>query len=179
MSLSDDFLNNYGSFMKNHAILIPNQTTAGVGTFKFAAQGQHAVLLQNTGSINGIYVKPQPNHNNVYTLPAEQEAPYYMFTDQMTGCQWMAYGPSRHDLTVEHNNFINNPNQYAQRLQHIQAQNHAYCWHISAGVNNIAQGSYNAQDGLNILGEYTPTNGWRFFVRDRAGANQGELYGPF
>ena len=130
--------------------------------------------------IRAYYAKPLANNNNEYALPTQIPSPYFMLTDGMNGCQFIAYGPDRQHVTVEHNNFIANPANYATRLNQVQQQNHAYLFHISGGVNNqITNGTYNRMQGINIIGDYTKASGWRFWVRDRVDQNQGQLYGPF
>lgn len=183
MSLTTDFLANYQAFMPTHAILIPAQIAAGNGGFQFNAQGVYAALLQTAQAgtnIKGYYVHPVANNNNVFALPTQQPNTYYMLTDALNGCQFIAYGPDRQHVTVEHNNFINNPATYAVRLAQIQQQNYPYLFHITAGaINDITHGSYNPQQGINIVAGYTTISGWQFWVRDRVDQNQGQLYGPF
>lgn len=182
MSLTSDFLANQVTFMRTQAILIPAQIPPRGGNFQFAAQGPNAALLQTANpntNISGYYVHPIANNNNEYALPTQQAGAYYMLTDAMNGCQFLAYGPDRQHVTVEHNNFIGNPANYAVRLAAIAAQHPAYFFHISAGANNnIPAGTYNAQQGINIVGQYSTANGWRFWVRDRIDQNQGTVYGP-
>lgn len=182
-SLTSQFLASPVTFMRSYAILIPAQVPAKGGTFVFSPQGTSAAVLQvgTTGTvIRGYYVKPVANNNNQYTLPTQMGNAYYMFTDQMNGCQFIAYGPDRQHLTVEHNNFISNPAQYAVRLATIQATNPAYLFHMtSTGVDNIPGSTYNPAHGVNIVGEYSTAGGWRFWVRDRVDLNQGTVYGPF
>lgn len=182
MSLTSDFLNNHQNFMRTQAILIPAQIPARDGRFRFIAQGANAALLQTSTEatdIHGYYAQPVANNNNIYPLPTPQPGTYYMLTDGMNGCQFIAYGPDRQHITVEHNNFIGNPANYAARLAVITGQGHAYLFHISAGGNNnIPNGVYDPQQGINVVGEYTTINGWRFWVRDRLDQNQGTIYGP-
>ncbi|HXC06993.1 MAG TPA: hypothetical protein VNZ86_19675 [Bacteroidia bacterium] len=181
MSLTTDFLANPIAFMRTQSILIPAQVTGGNGHFQFAAQGAHAAVLQNAGAGNipGYYAQPVANNNNVFALPTQQPATYSMLTDAMNGCQFLAYGPDRQHITIEHNNFIGNPALYAARLNTITLQNHAYFLHLTAtGVNNIPGGTYDPASGLNVVGQYTTANGWRFYVRDNVGANAGTVYGP-
>lgn len=183
MSLTSDFLNNHQGFMMGQAILIPAQIPAGNGNFQFQAQGAHAALVQTSAqgtNIPGYYVKPVANNNNVFALPTQQPGTYYMLTDGMNGCQFIAYGPDRQHVTVEHNNFINNPLNYAARLNQVQQNNNPYLFNIGAGANdNVPTGIYDPAHGINIVGEYTTANGWRFWIRDRVDQNQGTLYGPF
>ncbi|MEQ9917125.1 hypothetical protein ABRQ01_10675 [Pectobacterium aroidearum] len=182
MSLTSDFLANHVAFMRDQAILIPAQIPAGNGKFQFVPQGAHAALLQRTDqttNIPGYYAHAVANNDNIYILPTQQPNKYYMLTDAMNGCQFLAYGPNRQHVTVEHNNYIGNNANYAARLQTIAGQNHAYFFHISAEGNNIPNGLYNAQQGINIVGEYTTANGWRFWVRDRIDLNNGTVFGPF
>ena len=74
---------------------------------------QHPVFCNaESVRINGYYVRPLADNNNIYTLPTQQPDTYYMLTDLLNGCQFIAYGQDRQHLTVEHNNFISNPNNY-------------------------------------------------------------------
>ncbi|MCC3409690.1 MAG: hypothetical protein JGK17_29895 [Microcoleus sp. PH2017_10_PVI_O_A] len=183
MSLTSDFLADFKTFMRLQAILIPSQIPARNGNFQFIAQGLHAALVQTAAAgtnIPGYYVHPVANNNNIYALPTQQKGTYYMITDGMNGCQFLAYGPDRQHITVEHNNFINDPANYDVRLKQIQQQNPKYLFHISAGSKDqIANGIYDRAHGINIVGEYTIINGWRFWVRDRVDQNQGQVYDPF
>ncbi|NEN97362.1 MAG: hypothetical protein F6K50_18070 [Moorea sp. SIO3I7] len=183
MLLTQEFLNDFKSFMGKYAILIPAQLPPKNGTFQFKEQGSHAALLQSASSgtkIPGYYVHPIANNENKYILPTQNQKPYYMFTDQMNGCQFIAYGPDRQHVTVEHNNFINDRTKYVVRLKEIQNQNPAYLFHMSAGANDdIVNSIYNSQHGVSIVAEYNSTNGWSFRVRDRVDQNQGQVYGPF
>ncbi len=183
MTLTANFLMNHQGFMSTHAILIPAQVPANNGRFKLTAQGANAALVEasnQNSDINGFYVHPVANNNNIYILPTQQPDTYYMLTDGMNGCQFIAYGPDRQHITVEHNNFINNAANYTTRLNYIANQNFNYFFHISAGTaNNIPNGAYIPMQGINIIGEYRAVNGWRFWVRDRVDQNQGNIYGPF
>ena len=106
--------------MRERAILIPAQISAGNAKFQFVPQGAHAALLQptdQTTNIPGYYARPVANNNNLYALPTQQPDEYYMLTDAMNGCQFLAYGPDRQHVTVEHNNYIDTPANYVTRLQ--------------------------------------------------------------
>lgn len=183
MSLTSDFLNNPQSFIRTRVIGIPGGIPPRDGKFKLVENGTIAALLQTTTEsvrINGYYVRPLADNNNIYTLPTQQPDTYYMLTDLLNGCQFIAYGQDRQHLTVEHNNFISNPNNYAVRLANIQSQNYPYLWHLTATPqNNIPNGTYNPMQGANIIGEYTGANGWKFWVRDRLDLDTGTVYGPF
>jgi hypothetical protein len=182
MSLTTDFLDNYANFMANQAILIPAQVPKKNQKLDFLPQGAHAAYLKKTDKsvyIPGYYVQPVANNINEYALPTQQPGTYYMFTDAMNGCQFLAYGPDRQHVTVEHNNFIDDNDRYVERLQYITDQNYPYFYHISAGLNNIPNGTYNFMQGVNIVGEYTVANGWYFSVRDRVDLENGTVYGPF
>ncbi|EFA7747765.1 TPA: hypothetical protein OF519_005169 [Escherichia coli] len=181
MSLTSYFLSSHVKFMSEQAILIPGQTPPGDSRFQFVPQGEHAALLlltTQTEKIQGYYVHPIAN-NNVYSLPSQQRGKYYMFTDAMNGCQFLAYGPDRQHITVEHNNYISYHDNYITRLNFIKEQQHNYFFHLSAGGNDIPNGLYNSLQGINIVGEYTTINGWRFWVRDHVDLNKGSIYGPF
>jgi len=183
MPLTTDFLNNPVAFMSNRAILIPNGVTPRNGRFEFTAQGDAAALLRSAPQqgVAGYYVHPVADSPNQYALPTQQAAPYFMFTDQMNGCQFIAYGPDRHHVTVEHNNYIGDPGNYAQQLAAVRADGPAYVFSLTAADANaadIAGGTYNRLQGVNVVGQYSPQAGWRFFVRDAAGHNRGQVYGP-
>ncbi|MCJ7603971.1 MAG: hypothetical protein MUO63_21055 [Desulfobulbaceae bacterium] len=82
--------------MKSQAILIPGGIQARNGAFKFQAQGAHAALLQSANSgttIRAFYAKPLANNNNQYAMPTQNPQLYFMLTDGMNGCQFIAYGP--------------------------------------------------------------------------------------
>jgi len=77
----------------------------------------------------------------------------------------MAYGADRHNLTVEHNNYINNNAQYAARYAQIQAQNHPIFVALRP-VNNPKPNpdEYNFLLGANVVG-VRKADSWHFFVR--------------
>lgn len=182
MSLTSNFLADRVTFMRKQAILIPAQIPAGNSSFQFIPQGPHAAYLQpynKTPNISGYYVRAVANNHNLYALPTQQPNKYCMLTDAMNGCQFLAYGPDRQHVTVEHNNYIATPANYVARLQFIAGQHHAYFFHISNGANDIPNGLYDAQQGINIVGEYTVANGWQFWVREHVDLDQGTVYGPF
>ncbi len=172
MPNNTDFAANPAQFIVTKAILIPGGINAGAGRFNLADNGNASCLLQATNSprdLRGYYAKPLPNANNDFALPTTSD---YMFTDLLNGCQFMAYGADRQHVTVEHNNFITTPANYAARYLTVHGAGHAYFF----GMRPVTD--YNALQGLCIIGTYDRQNGWRFWVRQRVDLARGVLAGP-
>ena len=172
MALNQDFERSPFGFIRTKVILIPAGILAGEGRFRLAENAAQSCLLQasrDPSDLKGYYVKPEPNSNNQYQL---SNLVNFMFTDAMNGCQFIVYGPDRHHVTVEHNNFFNNPGQYQQREQQVRQQNHPYFFILRPHQD------YNPLQGVCIIGTYDKTNGWRFFIRQRVDQNEGPLMGP-
>ena len=172
MALNQDFERNPFGFIGTKVILVPGGIPAGEGRFRLAENTAHSCLLQasqNPADLKGYYVKPEPDAINRYPL---SNLVNFMFTDCLNGCQFIAYGPDRHHVTVEHNNFLHNPGQYQQQEGQVRQQNHPYFFILRPHQD------YNTQQGACIVGTYDRTNGWRFFVRLRVDQDQGPLTGP-
>lgn len=180
MSLNSDFYSNTKYFMQNRAILTPSSINAKMGDFQLITEGNYASLLSKATSsdkIPGYFVKAMPNSINEYALPTQQSDLFVMYTDQLNGCQFIAYGPDRQHIVVEHNNFISNPALYAERLREVIAQKPEFLFYMSPGdTNNILNHTYNKLQGLNIVGRYSKAAGWSFYVRDRLDMPAGNVY---
>jgi hypothetical protein len=173
MSLNSDFSANPAKFIIDHVVLVPGGINAGEGRFVLTENSAVSCLLKGSTSVSdlrGFHAEPAPNDDNVFALPVTVD---FMFTDLVNGCQFVAYGPDRQHVTVEHNNYIGNPGNYATRLATITAQNHAYFFSLRHNMD------YDPMQGANVLGNYTRTNGWRFWVRQRQDLDRGTLGGPF
>lgn len=175
-SLTQEFNESPQRFIMTHTILVlaggnpaaPNFQT-GIGRFLLedANTGPGTCFLRNASfftwdRFNAFLLFAGPNNDNVAALPNTVDR---FITNDLSGCQFMAYGPDRHTLTVEHNNHIANNAQYAIRYAHIQAQNHPVFIALRP-VNNAHPGhdQYNFPLGANVVG-VRKANGWHFFVR--------------
>jgi len=175
-TISEDFVACPPRFIMTHTILVliggnplaPNfQTGTGRFFLEDANTGPGTCFLRNAPFLSldrfdAFLLFAGPNGNNTAALPNNVGL---FLTSDMHGCQFMAYGPDRNNLTVEHNNFIGDPTQYATRYATIQAQNHAVFIALRPVQNaQPAANEYNFQLGANVIG-MRKADGWHFFVR--------------
>jgi hypothetical protein len=175
-SLTQEFDASPQTFIMTHSILVlgggnpaqPNfQTGAGKFVLEDANTGPGTCFLRKASYIawdyfNAFLLFASPNNDNVAALPNTVDR---FVTNDLSGCQFMAYGPSRDNLTVEHNNQIANNALYAARYAQIQAQHHVIFIALRP-VNNANPNAdeYNFQLGANVVG-VRKADGWHFFVR--------------
>lgn len=187
--LTPAFLDDFKSFMRYNVILIPDTVPPKNGRFKLIKSSEHAALLQvssNEPTVSGYHAKALPDNDNLYALPTQNQEPYYMFTPQLNGCQFISYGSDHQHVTVEHNNYVSSPNPSEQYRQHweeveqkIQQHGYKYSYHVSASdMDDIENFKYKPLHGINIVGEYTKASGWYFWIRDRVDQDTGNLHGP-
>jgi hypothetical protein len=134
-------------------------TTAQAST-RWHGKGSHP--------ISAYYLLGLPNNDNMQALP--NHVPY-MFTMHLSACQFLAYGPDRNNVTVEHNNYIGNPALYAARQLLIAGANHPFFFQVRPGVE------YNPMQLANVVGMRTGA-GWQFYLRTQAFAQPGPVTGP-
>jgi len=118
--LNKEFLSDPIKFLGDYCIMVSDGLRGGPGRFdlklfnkktracqlvNFASRTPEATDLESFGShpINAYYAGARANNDNVQTLPNNVD---FMFTMHMSGCQFLAYGPDRHHVTVEHNNYL-------------------------------------------------------------------------
>ncbi len=175
-SLTEEFNVSPQRFIATHTILVigggnpaqPNfQTGIGRFTLEDANTGPGTCFLRNASfftwdRFNAFLLFASPNNHNVSVLPNTVDR---FITNDLSGCQFMAYGPDRHNLTVEHNNHIADNTQYALRYAEIQAENHPVFIALRP-VNNDHPNpdQYNWMLGANVVG-VRKDDGWHFFVR--------------
>lgn len=172
MSNNSDFVAEPRTFILAKAILVPGGLAAGEGYFTLADNNATSCLLRastSAGDLRGFYVKPLPNANNAFALPVTSD---YMFTDLLNGCQFLAYGLDRFNVTVEHNNFIDAPANYPARYDAVHGANHPYFFSFRPGID------YDIKQGACIIGTFDPGSGWHFWVRQRVDLDRGTLFGP-
>lgn len=175
-SLTESFNDSPQVFIMSHTILVlaggnPAQPNFQTGTGRFlledANTGPGTCFLRNASLLtwdrfNAFLLFAGPNAANAAALPNDVDR---FITNDLSGCQFMAYGPDRNNLTVEHNNYIANNAQYALQYAAIQAQNHAVFIALRP-VNNANPNAdeYNFQLGANVVG-VRKADGWHFYVR--------------
>jgi hypothetical protein len=181
---NQSFKENPLDFMRRNFIhTASNGHVMGVGQFgikRIASAGEHGgagVMLGNFTStsyfahpLGAFFLLAQPQHDNVAALPNTVD---FMFTNHMNGCQFLAYGPDRHNLTIEHNNYFGGVGgSYAGRRAVLDG--HAFVFTLEPGGTSGALGGgrhgYIAQGGANVIGVRDAALGWQFFVRTHADA---------
>ena len=185
--LNSLFLASPQRFMATHTINTPqgignikstSLPRSGVGEFDLFARmggtglgGAGAVelrtytdtLMRHGNKIHAFLLNALPNQDNKETLPVTVRI---MLTNLLNGCQFMAYGPDRKHLTVEHNNYFGDRGQYSTHYNKIQGQPHAiFCALKPVMETTTTAGDEYAVAGMaNIVG-VRADDGWHFFVR--------------
>jgi hypothetical protein len=179
--LNKQFMANPVFFMRHHFIHVPVGAGGGLlangrGRFGLTAIAHGGCMLGNFAStslfahpIDAYFLLANPNNLNVQALPNNVR---FMFTNHLNGCQFLAYGPNRNNLTVEHNNWLAGPAaNYPNRVNAIAAAGHAYFFRVRPGID------YNIMQGANVVG-VRGGGGWQFYVRRNANINPGMITGP-
>lgn len=99
-------------------------------------------------------------------LELDPHAPY-MFTADLSGCMFAAYGPDAEHVTVEHVNQRTSQARVniAARCEQIMADHHAFCKIVCrASGPNIPQGVYTYADNAAVFGLLTGKE-WSFYFR--------------
>jgi hypothetical protein len=154
----------------------PGSIPTGVGRLKFHEDPFGALggcLLRLAPDLNdadcayAFFLAAAPNNDNSAALP--NGTPRFLTCD-LSGCQFLAYGPNRNNLTVEHNNYVGGGGvNYTNRYNLINGQGHAV---FIALRPNFAAPQFPAVDeydptlGANVVGVYTGT-GWHFYARKK------------
>ncbi|MDQ8021123.1 MAG: hypothetical protein REI94_04745 [Moraxellaceae bacterium] len=179
--LNKSFINNPTGFMASNFIHVPvgaggGALMQGVSQFGLTTIGGGGCILGNFASnsyfahpIHAFFLLANPNAYNTQVLPLNADV---MFTNHLNGCQFLAYGPDRNNVTVEHNNWLNGPaSNYTNRAAAIAGAGHGFFFQLRPGIE------YNVMDGANVVGVRGP-GGWQFYVRHDANANPGPVTGP-
>jgi hypothetical protein len=119
--------------------------------------------------ISAYYLLGHPQQDNANVLPTTVR---FMLTMHLSGCQFLAYGPDRFNVTVEHNNYIGGiGGDYVAHHAQIQGANHPYFFALRPGID------YDPMLLANVVG-IRDANGWHFYVRTRAFTQPGPVTGP-
>jgi hypothetical protein len=92
----------------------------------------------------------------------------------MSGCQFLAYGPNRNHLTVEHNNYFRSGGAtYVKRYNQVQGAGHAIFISLwpSANVTQYPD-EYYIIEGANVVG-VKKADRCHFYSRTRTDSGYG------
>lgn len=168
--LNKEFLRDPVAFLGRHFILVQDQgLQTGAARVGFYANGPNVLLRPFPGDpgryqhpIDCYFLLAVADSENPGHGFAASHADYF-FTSTLSGCQFLAHGPSSAALTVAHNNCLSNPGGYAayaaaMPAAAVRAQVH------NGGLYDITQGHCG-----NVVGVHG-ANGWAmYFQRDAPG----------
>jgi hypothetical protein len=187
MSVTSEFEASPQKWIMTHRFVTPTASYVGApgalatgnGSFKFedAGAGGGGNLLRTAGwsdlanYFNAFFLSAQPNQDNSVALSNTNNL---FLTADMSGCQFLAYGPDRNNLTVEHNNYFTGGGAtYLNRynLVHGAGHNIFVALRPSAGVTQAAN-EYYIIEGANVVG-VKKGDGWHFYSRTRTDRGYG------
>lgn len=149
--LDVDFVNTPGP---NSDILIESYATR---THGLTAQPIHAYLLPAL-------------LNDISTLVLRDKASY-MFTSQLSGCMFAAYGSDSKHVTVEHVNALY-PEQATvtidERITQILDQHYPFCKIVRYGSERSTDTQYYYPAYAAVMGIRTATGDWEFYLKQDA-----------
>lgn len=102
------------------------------------------------------------------TIPITAAGPEYMFTPDLSGCLFAAYGPSNDNLTVEHVNVrtINGAGLIGFRANQLINANHAYLFMITPQpIANAPATAVTYTTGGVVVGVRNIGGAWNFIYR--------------
>lgn len=181
MTVNSEFAANPALWIMTHRYVVPTASYVGApgalptgdGAFLFEAtdRGVNGYILRTAGwsalfdYFNAFYLAALPNQDNNVALTNTSSL---FLTADLSGCQFLAYGPDRNNLTVEHNNYIGGGVTYAGRYAAIQGANHAVFMALRPSTVVTANADeYYIIEGANIVGQKR-ADGWHFFARKRS-----------
>lgn len=151
----------------------PGALRTGDGSFRFedAGAGGGGNLLRTAGwsdltdYFNAFFLGATPNQDNSVALSSKNSL---FLTADMSGCQFLAYGPDRNNLTVEHNNyFAGGGATYLARYNHINGGGHNIFMALRPSAIATQQADeYYIIEGANVVG-VKKADGWHFYARTR------------
>ena len=182
------FIANPTVFLKTHRIIVKLSNSRGQTKFQTGVGSFDLVDAKTPGAcfvepyvdsffrhgnrIGAFMLWGRPNQPNDTLL---SNAVNYMVTINLSGCQFMAYGPDRNNLTVEHNNYLGENDEYANRYQQIQNQNNAIFCALRPSFNvNVDPDEYFVENGAMVVG-WKKDDGWHFYARKNTHKVDGEV----
>jgi hypothetical protein len=154
----------YGIDLNGIAYLDLSHHSDETAAIKKADSGVLA-FLGNEAPIKAYYLPA--HYDRTTTLQLGRDADYF-FTDTITGCQFMAYGNNRHNITVCHVNALNRGNAaYDTEATEVRQAN--YPVEIIYGKRQY-QGDLSPLDApevvVTVIG-WRRADGWHFYQRRR------------
>lgn len=181
MSVTSEFAASPQTWIMTHRFVTPAASYVGApgamptgnGSFRFedAGAGGGGNLLKIAGwtdlldYFNAFYLSALPNQANNVAL---SNANTLFLTADLSGCQFLAYGPDRNNLTVEHNNyFAGGGATYQARYNLIQGAGHnVFIALRPSSIVTQQADEYYIIEGANIVG-VKKADGWHFYARTR------------
>jgi hypothetical protein len=181
MSVTSEFEGSPLTWIMTHRFVTPAASYIGArgalptgnGSFRFedAGAGGGGNLLKKAtwGDLldyfNAFYLSAAPNQPNNAALSNDNTL---FLTADLSGCQFMAYGPDRNNLTVEHNNYLaGGAAAYLARYNLIHGAGHAVFVALRPSTVVTQQADeYYIIEGANIIG-VRKADGWHFYARTR------------
>jgi len=183
VSLTSEFDANPQVWIMTHRFIVPlasyvgapGSIHTGIGRFRFEETnaGPGGSLLKTANGLldfdyfHGFFLAADPNNDNSIALPNTTTK---FVTCDLSGCQFLAYGPNRNNLTVEHNNYLNlGAVNYPNRYNLINGQGHAVFMALRPNFNPavpVPGDEYNPLNGANVVG-VQKGDGWHFYARKR------------
>lgn len=125
---------------------------------------------------HGLTAQPIPAYilpaavNNIATLTLGTGASY-MFTSQLSGCMFAAYGPDSEHVTAEHVNALY-PEKAAvtieDRIRQILSQNYPFCKIVRFGSERSTDTQYYYPAYAAVMGILSSTGNWDFYLKQDA-----------
>lgn len=155
------------TFLQNTSFVADDNSFSGgsgVYTVNFKNVGGTVLLKKAEGTgtfsnkFSAYFLKAVANNDNQGVGFAGGAT--IMFTSTIQGCQFLAYGASRSAPTVEHNNHISNPGNYAARYGAVAAgAAHKIRFGNGNGYNLDSVHTYN------VVGFKSAGGAWDFYVQ--------------
>ena len=187
MSVTSEFAASPQTWIMTHRFVTPTASYVGAagalptgnGSFRFedaGAGGGGNLLKVATWSdlldyFNGFYLGALPNQDNGAALSNTNSL---FLTADLSGCQFLAYGPDRNNLTVEHNNyFAGGAASYLARYNLINGAGHnVFIAFRPSSIVTMQADEYYVIEGANIVG-VKKHDGWHFYARTRTDRSYG------
>lgn len=153
----------YGIDVNGIACLDLHEIAPETAAIKKAASGFSSLVAE--ASIKAYYLPAQVDKTTSLQLGRDAD---YFFTDTITGCQFMAYGNNRHNLTVCHVNALNRGDaKYDEEAAEIKSA--GYPVQIIYGKRQYQSGlaPLDAPEVVVTVVGWRRADGWHFYQRRR------------
>lgn len=181
MSVTSEFEARPQTWIMTHRFVTP--AASYVGAAGALPTGDHSFRFEDAGAggggnllrlakwqdmldyFNAFYLGAAPNQDNSVALSNTNNL---FLTADLSGCQFLAYGPDRNNLTVEHNNyFAGGGATYLARYNLVHGGGHNVFIALRPSAIPTQQANeYYIIEGANIIG-VRKADGWHFYARTR------------